>query len=132
MPTKPKRPCSYPNCPKLTDGRFCEEHQKEENKRYEKYDRNPAVRRRYGRVWKRVRDSYVKEHPFCELCFKNGMMKQVEEVHHKQPLSEGGTHNKNNLISLCKSCHARIHATNGSRWNKKKPLKESSLKKIRM
>ena len=47
-------------------------------------------------------------------------MKQVEEVHHKKPLSEGGTHDKNNLISLFKSCHARIRATNGSRWNKKK------------
>ena len=38
MPKKPKRPCSYPGCPKLTDGRFCEEHQRQENKRYEKYD----------------------------------------------------------------------------------------------
>ena len=41
MPRKPKRPCSYPGCPKLTDGRFCEEHQKLENQRYEKYDRDP-------------------------------------------------------------------------------------------
>ncbi|MCR1954151.1 HNH endonuclease, partial [Clostridioides mangenotii] len=23
MPKKPKRPCSYPGCPELTDGRFC-------------------------------------------------------------------------------------------------------------
>ena len=28
MPRKPKRPCSYPGCPNLTDGRFCEEHSK--------------------------------------------------------------------------------------------------------
>lgn len=55
MPKKPKRPCSFPGCPKLTDGRFCEEHEKLENKRYEKYDRDPAVRRRYGRAWKRIR-----------------------------------------------------------------------------
>lgn len=41
MPRKPKRPCSYPGCPRLTDGRFCEEHQKLENQRYEKYGRNP-------------------------------------------------------------------------------------------
>lgn len=119
MPRKPKRPCSYPGCPRLTEGRFCEEHQREENKRYEKYDRDPAVRRRYGRVWKRVRDSYVKEHPFCEECFKKGMMVPVEEVHHIKPLSEGGSHCKDNLISLCKSCHARIHANRGDRWNKK-------------
>ena len=39
MPRKPKRPCSFPGCPKLTDGRFCEEHEKQENRRYEKYDR---------------------------------------------------------------------------------------------
>ena len=25
MPRKPKRPCSHPGCPNLTDGRFCEE-----------------------------------------------------------------------------------------------------------
>ena len=54
MPKKPKRPCSFPGCPKLTDGRFCEEHEKLENKRYEKYDRDPAVRRRYDRAWKRI------------------------------------------------------------------------------
>ena len=52
MPRKPKRPCSYPGCPKLTDGRFCEEHQRKENQRYEKYDRDPAAKRRYGRAWK--------------------------------------------------------------------------------
>lgn len=46
MPKKPKRPCSYPGCPKLTDGRFCEEHAKLEAKRYEKYDRDPETRRR--------------------------------------------------------------------------------------
>ena len=121
MPRKPKRSCSYPGYPNLTDGRFCEKHQKEENKRYEKYDRNPVASRRYGRVWKRVRDAYVKEHPFCEECFKKKILLPVEEVHHIKPLSEGGNHNKSNLISLCKSCHARIHVSRGDRWNKKKP-----------
>lgn len=118
MPRKPKRPCSHPGCPRLTEGRFCEEHQRKENQRYEKYDRDPAVRRRYGRVWKRIRDSYVKDHPFCEKCFENGVLVEVEEVHHIKPLAEGGTHEKSNLISLCKSCHARIHAERGDRWHK--------------
>lgn len=27
MPYKPKRPCSWPGCPNLTHGRYCEEHQ---------------------------------------------------------------------------------------------------------
>ena len=45
MPRKPKKPCSYPGCPELTDGRYCEKHQKQENAHYEKYDRDSAVRR---------------------------------------------------------------------------------------
>ena len=117
MPRKPKRPCSYPGCPELTDRRFCEKHEKEENKRYEKYDRNPAVRRRYGRAWKRIRDKFVSEHPFCEVCYGKGIIVETEEVHHKIPLSKGGTHERSNLIALCKSCHARIHAENGDRWH---------------
>ena len=117
MPRRPKRPCSHPGCPELTDGRFCEKHAKEENKRYEKYDRDPAVRRRYGRAWKRIRDSYVKIHPFCELCYEKGVLVRTEEVHHKTPLSMGGTHDRENLIALCKSCHARIHAQRGDRWH---------------
>ena len=44
MPRKPKRPCSYPGCPRLTDGRYCEEHAKLEAKRYEKYDLATAER----------------------------------------------------------------------------------------
>lgn len=120
MPTKPKRPCSHPGCPKLTNGRFCEEHAKEESKRYEKYDRDPAVRRRYGRAWKRIRDRYAAAHPLCELCQKNGKLIPTEEIHHMTPLSEGGTHNEENLIALCKPCHARLHAGRGDRWHKNK------------
>jgi len=117
VPSKPKRPCSFPGCPKLTSGRFCDDHAKVEAKRYEQYDRDPETRRRYGRVWKRIRDAYVKQHPLCELCQQAGRFVPTEEVHHKVPLTEGGTHDKSNLISLCKSCHAKIHADRGDRWH---------------
>ena len=106
MPRKPKRPCSYPGCPKLTDGRFCEEHQKLENQRYEKYDRDPAAKRRYGRAWKRIRDRYMNAHPLCERCQRDGRLVKAEQVHHIKPLAEGGDHSENNLMSLCSSCHA--------------------------
>ena len=119
MPRKPKRPCSHPGCPKLTDGRFCEEHQRQENKRYEKYDRDPAVRRRYGRAWKRIRDRHIAAHPLCEMCKRQGRITPAEEVHHIKPLSQGGTHDENNLMSLCKECHSRITAKEGGRWHNK-------------
>lgn len=107
MPRKPKRPCSYPGCPKLTDGRFCEEHQKLENQRYEKY----------GRAWKRIRDRYMDAHPLCEQCQREGRLVKAEQVHHIKPLAEGSDHCENNLMSLCSSCYVKIHAERGDRWH---------------
>ena len=117
LPRKPKRPCSYPGCPRLTDGRFCSEHERQENKRYEKYDRNPASKRRYGRAWKRIRDRYMNAHPLCERCLKEGKYVKAEQVHHIKPLAEGGNHNEENLMSLCTASHAKIHADRGYRWH---------------
>ena len=116
MPFKPKRPCSHPGCPKLTDGRFCGEHAKQEAARYEKYQRDPAVKKRYGRSWKRVRDRFLAQHPLCEVCQKEGRLTSAEEVHHIVPLSKGGTNATENLMSLCKSCHSAVTAKEGGRW----------------
>ena len=54
------------------------------------------------------------------LCFEKGILVPVDEVHHKLPLSEGGTHERSNLIALCKSCHAKIHAERGDYHGSKK------------
>ncbi|SHG99442.1 HNH endonuclease [Desulforamulus hydrothermalis] len=118
MPFKPKRPCSHPGCPKLTNGRFCEEHAKQEAARYEKYQRNPAVKKRYGRSWKRVRDRFLTQHPLCEVCQKQGRLTSAEEVHYIVPLSKGGTNATENLMSLCKSCHSAVTAKEGGRWGR--------------
>ena len=119
MPRKPKRPCSHPGCPKLTEGRFCEEHERQENQRYEKFVRDPEAKRRYGRAWKRIRDRHAAQHPLCEMCLKNGKVTPTEEVHHIVPLSCGGTHASDNLMSLCKSCHSEITARDGDRWHRR-------------
>ena len=126
MPRRPKRPCSYPGCPNLTDGRYCPEHQQKVNSNYEKYGRDKSTKKRYGRAWKRIRDKYAAEHPFCELCFERGIIVPTEEIHHKLPLSEGGTHDRSNLIALCKSCHSTIHAKRGDYWGQRAPAKPAS------
>lgn len=115
MPRKPKQPCAYPGCPNLSDGRYCEQHRKMVEKNYEQYSRDPAVHKKYSRAWKRIRDSYVKTHPFCERCFEQGILVPADEVHHKVPISQGGTHDRSNLMSLCKSCHNKIHHEIGDR-----------------
>jgi 5-methylcytosine-specific restriction protein A len=118
MPRKPKRPCSYPGCPELTDDRYCEQHQSLVNKQYNKYQRDPESNKRYGRSWKRIRDRYIKTHTLCEECQRQGRLTPAEEVHHIIPLANGGSNNKENLMSLCKSCHSRITAQSGDRWGR--------------
>lgn len=125
MPRKPKKPCAYPGCPKLTDKRYCEEHEKLMNRQYEKYGRSKEEKKRYGYRWQKIRNAYIHSHPLCEQCLKEGRMTPAEEVHHKLPLSHGGTHDFSNLMSLCKSCHSRITAEMGDRWhNKRLPSNE--------
>lgn len=111
MPRKPKRPCRMSGCPNLAeDGNlYCPVHKGTEMREYNRYRRDPEAKKRYGRDWKRIRDRYINEHPLCEDCLSRGIYKQASEVHHKLPLADGGTHEKNNLVSLCRSCHMKAH-----------------------
>jgi 5-methylcytosine-specific restriction protein A len=55
MPYKPQHPCAHPGCAALTASRFCPAHTKQEARHYERYQRDPATRKRYGRSWAKVR-----------------------------------------------------------------------------
>ncbi|GHU37769.1 HNH endonuclease [Clostridia bacterium] len=116
MPYKPKKPCAYPSCPNLTDRRYCEEHSKQEAKRYNKYDRNPESNKRYGRSWKETRAAFLQVHPLCELCKADGKLTPATLVHHEHKVSEGGGNEWSNLQALCTVCHNRLHAEQGDRW----------------
>jgi 5-methylcytosine-specific restriction protein A len=116
MPRKPKRPCSYPGCPELTDERFCATHKKRTDAEYNKYGRDPEAKRLYGKLWRKVRAQKLADSPLCEVCLREGCTTPAEEVHHRIQLRKGGTHDPGNLMSLCVSCHSRITAREGGRW----------------
>lgn len=113
MPYKPKKPCAYPGCPKLTNKRYCVEHTKQEARRYERYERDPETHKRYGRSWVRIRKAFMSANPLCELCKTEGRLNPAELVHHKRKLTEGGTNDWSNLQALCPECHSRLHAVQG-------------------
>ncbi len=117
MPKKPQRACGHPGCPKLAvpGGQYCEKHRLEYERRYNRYERDPDISKKYGRAWKRIRDRYAAKHPLCEMCLKEGRLKPVEEVHHILPISKGGDHRESNLMSLCQSCHTKLHHELGDR-----------------
>lgn len=114
-PSKPKHPCAWPGCPRLTDVQYCEAHRKKARRQYDRYERAPEVNRTYGRAWKRIRDRYAAAHPLCEVCLRENRLVPVQEVHHILPVSRGGTHSEDNLMSLCRSCHEKIHREMGDR-----------------
>ena len=115
MLSKPKKPCAYPGCPNLTYDTYCEKHQALRHKPYDIFSRAPNNDKKYGNNWRRIRSLYVKRHPLCEYCLKEGRITPVEEVHHIVPLSCGGTNQFSNLRSLCKNCHTKIHYELGDR-----------------
>ena len=89
MPRKPKRPCSYPGCPNLTDSEYCKEHEAAARRQYNKYERSADVNKKYGRAWKRIRDRYAAAHPLCEMCLKEGRLTPVATPRSTTTLATG-------------------------------------------
>ena len=78
---------------------------------------NRDLRRQYYNTteWRKLRESYIKQHPICEECLNKGKVTPATSVHHKQSPFKNGTANKqlfldyNNLMAICHECHAEIH-----------------------
>jgi 5-methylcytosine-specific restriction protein A len=65
------------------------------------------VRRGYDRRWEKIRAAVLAEQPLCFSCEEQGWIAEATEVDHVIPLSRGGTHDRNNLRPMCRSCHSR-------------------------
>lgn len=77
MPYRPKKPCRHPGCAKLTDGRYCEEH----ISLHPEVTRS-AAKRGYDSKWRKESKVYLREHPLCEICKRNGKYVQATVVDH--------------------------------------------------
>ena len=76
-----------------------------------------------SREWKELRAAKLRStNGLCEECMKQGIVTSARCVHHVVPIETARTKEEmrrlafdwNNLMSLCKSCHARIHKELGS------------------
>lgn len=120
MPYKPKRPCSYPGCPRLTEGRFCSKHKRERDREYNKKAR-PHKKLYKSAGWQRLRKWFLSKHPLCKECERQGRITSAQVVDHIKP-HRGDLElfwDVNNLQALCKSCHDRKTAKKDNRWGKK-------------
>ena len=113
MPKKAKRQCKVFGCKNYAKDNeaYCEEHLKNENRKYNKYLRGYDAHERYDSRWIKVRNIYIKQHPLCEECLKENKYTKATLVHHKIPVAvdENKKYDIENLKSLCEHHHQLIH-----------------------
>ncbi|MDK0717045.1 HNH endonuclease [Clostridium perfringens] len=116
----PKKVCNYSGCNNLINMNetYCSEHRVESNKERHKCYK---VRRKdkdeqafyNSKVWRIVRTSVLnRDNGLCKLCLKENRIRLADVVHHIIELKERRELGleKSNLLSLCDSCHKKIHA----------------------
>ena len=66
-------------------------------------------------AWRKLRNTYLVNHPLCERCLEKGKVEAATDIHHKRTPFKGNEINyallldENNLMALCKTCHGEIH-----------------------
>jgi 5-methylcytosine-specific restriction endonuclease McrA len=69
------------------------------------YPRNNILR-----TYVKERSNYSCEMPDCDyIGFNKNDSKKYIEIHHVDPLSEGGEDSISNTVALCPNCHRKIH-----------------------
>lgn len=109
MPSKPKRPCAYPRCPILTTERFCDNHAKQQAKRYDQ-ERGTAAQRGYDARWRKARLRFLRQNPLCVECQRHGKLTPATVVDHIRPHKGDPVlfwDSENNWQALCATCHNR-------------------------
>ncbi len=70
--------------------------------------RESSSQRGYDGLWQRFRAVYLRQHPICVHCTREGRTTLANEVHHIQALRDGGARlDPDNVEGLCKSCHSK-------------------------
>ena len=81
---------------------------KSDYSRPQRDNRENSSQRGYDGLWQRFRVAYLRQHPLCVHCERDGRTTLANEVHHIKALSQGGERlDPDNVESLCKSCHSK-------------------------
>ena len=77
--------------------------------------------------WKRKRNAILARDNYqCQICKRYGKLKQAVIVHHKKEIADfpEASLDNDNLISVCRACHNRLHpdksnAMNETKWKRR-------------
>ena len=93
-------------------------HRKKDNRnRHLEMKRKERMKIYNSQRWRDMRDWKMVENPLCEMCLKEDRVTPVEEIHHMtsfmstdDPIKRTNlAFDYGNLMSICKTCHQRIH-----------------------
>lgn len=119
MPVSAPTPCRHPGCGALvkTGAGFCDLHRKAEQKRVDER-RGSSTRRGYDSRWRKAREGYLRSHPLCAECERNGNIATATVVDHIIPHKGDKSlfWESSNWQPLCKSCHDSKTAREDGRW----------------
>ena len=83
-----------------------------------------------NKTWRKLRDTYMHQHPICSDCLAKGKVTPATSVHHiKSPFKNGEINytlllDPDNLMSLCHQCHGERHAEEQGHKSNEKTLEE--------
>ena len=106
MPRLPDHPCAHPGCPRLVlHGRkYCDAHAGKHPE-----ETRSASSRGYGKRWQKASKAFLRRHPLCAECERNGRYVAATVVDHITP-HRGDPKlfwDESNWQPLCKACHDR-------------------------
>lgn len=103
MTVRPRKPCTYPGCGALTDGRSsrCAKHPREA------WQGNATSqgKRKTGRALQAAREGLFRRQPLCVECARAGRVRLATVRDHIIPIAEGGEDLDSNTQGLCDDCH---------------------------
>lgn len=106
MPNRPRIPCKHKGCPNLIPSgeKYCENH-----KELHRLDTKTTSEKGYTTRWQKARLRFLKVHPLCVQCQKQGKLTRATVVDHVIPHrgDEELFWDTTNWQALCKSCHDR-------------------------
>jgi len=107
MPRRLPTPCRQPGCPALVEGGgYCDKHKKNDSQRRDQH-RGSSTQRGYGYRWQKSSKGWLRVHPLCAECERQGRVAAATVVDHIVP-HRGDMQlfwDPNNWESLCKPHH---------------------------
>ncbi len=105
MPSAPKHQCGRLGCRQLTDRKFCQQCEPQQQTASHRWDtdRRPVERVR-GRKLQALRLALFRREPLCRRCGERGRVTLAAVRDHIVPLAEGGADDESNIQPLCNEC----------------------------